>query len=66
MEAGASRGGRRSDETKGGEEMTLGPIYKVKGEVTGARIEEPEYWIPKEAVASIVGGSLTDGEMYHF
>ena len=49
MEAGASRGGRRSDETKGGEEMTLGPIYKVKGEVTGARIEELEYWIPSRS-----------------
>ena len=46
--------------------MTLGPIYKVKGEVTGARIEEPEYWISNGAVASIVGRSLTEGEMYDF
>ena len=46
--------------------MTLGPIYKVSGEVIGTRIEEPEYWIPNGAVASIVEGSLTKGEMYHF
>ena len=46
--------------------MTLGLIYKVKGEVTGARIKEPENWIYNEAVASIVGGSLTEGEMYTF
>ena len=46
--------------------MTLGPIYKVSGELTGARIEEPEYWISNGAVASIVGGSLTEGDMYHF
>ena len=46
--------------------MTLGPIYKVNGEVTGARIKEPENWIYNGAVASIVGGSLTEGEMYHF
>ena len=46
--------------------MTLGPIYKVSGEVTSTRTEEPEYWIPNGAVASIVGGSLTKGDLYHF
>ena len=46
--------------------MTLGPIYKVNGEVTGARIKEPENWMYNGAVASIVGGSLTEGEMYNF
>ena len=46
--------------------MTLGSIYKVNGEVTGARIKEPENWMYNGAVASIVGGSLTEGEMYHF
>ena len=46
--------------------MTLGSIYKVKGEVTRTRIKEPENWVFDRAVASIVGGSLTEGEMYHF
>ena len=40
--AGAWRGGRRSEETEGKKEMTLGPIYKVKGgdrrENQGARM----------------------------
>ena len=45
--------------------MTLGPIYKVKGEVIGARIKEPENWIYNGAVASIVGGSLNEGKMYN-
>ena len=34
---------------RGKKEMTLGPIYKVKGEVIGARIEEHEYWIPNSS-----------------
>ena len=46
--------------------MTLGSIYKVKGEVTHAGIKEPKNWICDGAVASIVGGSLTEGEIYHF
>ena len=45
--------------------MTLGPIYKVKGEVIGARIKEPENWIYNGVVASILRGSLNEGEMYN-
>ena len=49
MGAGASQGGRRSEETKGKKKMALGSIYKVKGQVTSTRIEEPKYWIPNRS-----------------
>ena len=30
-------------------EMTRGPVYKVKGKVTGARIKGSKYWIPNRS-----------------
>ena len=45
--------------------MTLGSIYKLNGEVTGARIKEPKNWMDNGVVTSIVRGSLTRGEMYN-
>ena len=55
--------GRREEEEearrrRGKKEITLGPIYKVNGEVTSARIKEPKNWICDRTVTSIVGGSL--------
>ena len=51
---GARVQGHREEEEevrrrRGKKKMTFGSIYKVKGQVTSARIEEPEYWIPNRS-----------------